>query len=38
MYEADENLRNHYRELDPTNTFNPGIGFTDKKSNKNNYN
>ena len=32
MYMADEYLQKHYRELDPTNTFNPGIGFTDKKS------
>ena len=32
MYKADETLKKHYRELDPTNTFNPGIGFTDKKS------
>ena len=32
MYKADESLQKHYRELDPTNTFNPGIGFTDKKS------
>ena len=32
MYKADETLQKHYRELDPTNTFNPGIGFTDKKS------
>ena len=32
MYMADESLQKHYRELDPTNTFNPGIGFTDKKS------
>ena len=32
MYKADESLQKHYLELDPTNTFNPGIGFTDKKS------
>ena len=32
MYKADATLKKHYRELDPTNTFNPGIGFTDKKS------
>ena len=32
MYKADESLQKHYRDLDPTNTFNPGIGFTDKKS------
>ena len=35
MYKADETLQKHYRELDPTNTFNPGIGFTDKKSTRN---
>ena len=32
IYKADESLQKHYRDLDPTNTFNPGIGFTDKKS------
>ena len=32
MYKADKTLQKHYRELDPTNTFNPGIGLTDKKS------
>ena len=32
IYKADESLQKHYLELDPTNTFNPGIGFTDKKS------
>ena len=36
MYMADEYLQKHYRELDPTNTFNPGIGFTDKKSTRTN--
>ena len=35
MYKADETLQKHYRELDPTNTFNPGIGLTDKKSTRN---
>ena len=30
MYEADETLRRFYEELDPTNTFNPGIGKTSK--------
>ena len=35
MYKADETLQKHYQELDPTNTFNPGIGFTDKKSTRN---
>ena len=32
MYEADECLQEFYRELDPTNTFNPGIGGTEKQS------
>ena len=32
MYEADECLQKFYRELDPTNTFNPGIGGTEKQS------
>ena len=36
MYKADETLQKHYGELDPTNTFNPGIGFTDKKSTRTN--
>ncbi|MEM8861092.1 MAG: D-lactate dehydrogenase, partial [Chloroflexota bacterium] len=31
LYEADETLRAFYKELDPTNTFNPGIGKTVKK-------
>lgn len=30
MYEAGDTLRNFYEELDPTNTFNPGIGKTEK--------
>lgn len=30
IYQADEMLRKFYEELDPTNTFNPGIGKTDK--------
>ncbi|MEM9346258.1 MAG: D-lactate dehydrogenase [Planctomycetota bacterium] len=30
LYEADETLRRFYEQLDPTNTFNPGIGKTDK--------
>ena len=38
MYKADESLQKHYLELDPTNTFNPGIGFTDKKSTRTNAN
>ena len=36
MYKADESLQKHYLELDPTNTFNPGIGSTDKKSTRTN--
>jgi D-lactate dehydrogenase len=28
LYKADENLKAHYDRLDPTNTFNPGIGKT----------
>ncbi|MEM7146464.1 MAG: D-lactate dehydrogenase, partial [Verrucomicrobiota bacterium] len=31
MYNADPTLRQFYESLDPTNTFNPGIGMTDKK-------
>ncbi len=31
MYEADDTLKRFYAELDPTNTFNPGIGKTSKK-------
>ncbi|MBG83365.1 MAG: D-lactate dehydrogenase [Phycisphaerae bacterium] len=30
-YRAEETLRNFYRSLDPTNSFNPGIGKTSKK-------
>ena len=30
MYEAEETLKEFYAELDPTNTFNPGIGRTAK--------
>lgn len=30
LYEADENLQRHYRENDPTNSMNPGIGKTSK--------
>ena len=32
-YYAKEPLRNHYKKLDPTNSFNPGIGWTSKKKN-----
>ena len=31
LYKADNNLANFYRNLDPTNSFNPGIGKTSKK-------
>ncbi len=34
MYPADKSLLEHYEKLDPTNTFNPGIGFTPKESHK----
>lgn len=30
LYRADEPLKQFYESLDPTNTFNPGIGKTDK--------
>ncbi|MCL4111191.1 UNVERIFIED_CONTAM: hypothetical protein GTU68_043104 [Idotea baltica] len=30
LYEADSDLQKFYIELDPTNTFNPGIGKMDK--------
>jgi D-lactate dehydrogenase len=29
-YRAKENLSAHYRKLDPTNSFNPGVGQTSK--------
>ncbi|MEN2827745.1 Quinone-dependent D-lactate dehydrogenase [Mannheimia haemolytica] len=31
LYEAKPTLRKFYRQLDPTNSFNPGIGQTSKK-------
>ncbi len=31
LYEAEQDLKAFYKQLDPTNTFNPGIGHTDKK-------
>jgi len=31
LYEAKPALREFYRSLDPTNTFNPGIGATSKR-------
>lgn len=30
LYEAENDLQDFYRELDPTNTFNPGIGKMDR--------
>lgn len=30
LYEAEDGLRKFYQQLDPTNTFNPGIGKMDK--------
>ena len=32
-YFAKDALKNFYRELDPTNSFNPGIGKTTKRKN-----
>ncbi|PPR25875.1 MAG: D-lactate dehydrogenase [Alphaproteobacteria bacterium MarineAlpha9_Bin4] len=31
-YIAEKNLKDFYKKLDPTNTFNPGIGKTSKKN------
>ncbi len=31
LYEAEPQLKAFYKELDPTNTFNPGIGKTSKR-------
>ena len=31
LYEAKPQLKSFYRQLDPTNSFNPGIGHTSKK-------
>lgn len=31
LYHANDNLKSFYNSLDPTNTFNPGIGKTSKK-------
>ncbi len=33
LYEAKPELKAFYRKLDPTNSFNPGIGHTSKKKN-----
>ncbi|MEM9373075.1 MAG: D-lactate dehydrogenase [Planctomycetota bacterium] len=34
LYEADEAVTDFHRTLDPTNTFNPGIGRTSKSMNR----
>ena len=31
LYEAEQSLREFYHQLDPTNSFNPGIGKTDRQ-------
>lgn len=31
IYEAEPQLKAFYEQLDPTNTFNPGIGKTGKR-------
>lgn len=36
LYEAKPTLRNFYQKLDPTNSFNPGLGKTSKKKIGNN--
>ncbi|MEO0416877.1 MAG: D-lactate dehydrogenase, partial [Verrucomicrobiota bacterium] len=33
LYPADDAVQAHYRKLDPTNTFNPGVGKMSKKRN-----
>ncbi len=33
LYKAEENLQNFYKKLDPTNTFNPGVGKMSKYKN-----
>jgi D-lactate dehydrogenase len=33
LYEAEDVLKNFYQEIDPTNTFNPGIGKMSKNKN-----
>ncbi len=33
LYEAKPALKQFYRKLDPTNSFNPGVGKTSKKKN-----
>ena len=30
LYDAEDTLKAFYRSLDPTNTFNPGIGHMEK--------
>lgn len=33
LYEAEDSLKSFYKELDPTNSFNPGIGKTSRNLN-----
>ena len=33
MYEAEPHVKAFHRDLDPTNTFNPGVGKTSKLKN-----
>lgn len=33
LYHAEEALQQHYKEVDPTNTFNPGVGILSKNKN-----
>ena len=33
LYKADKHLEKFYKDLDPTNTFNSGIGKTSKNKN-----
>ena len=33
LYRAEDDLKEFYKNLDPTNTFNSGIGQTSKKKN-----
>jgi len=33
LYEAENSLQSFYKKLDPTNTFNPGVGKMNKYQN-----
>jgi D-lactate dehydrogenase len=33
LYQAESNLQKFYKQLDPTNTFNPGVGKMSKHHN-----